>query len=97
MTARCTEGELLQAHRSPRQQSLPDLIITTKLKRFEYQKEFHLAYTSTDAFAFENCDFKLVDRAARPLPKPKEYHRHIFDLGDLRSICRVHEVPAPQR
>src|SRR6266700_8440421 len=52
--------------------ALPDLIITTKLKRFEYQNEYRLAYTTTDAFAFQNCTYQLVDRKARPSPKPEE-------------------------
>ena len=34
--------------------ALPDLITTTKLKRFGYQDEYRLAYTTTDAFAFES-------------------------------------------
>jgi hypothetical protein len=73
--------------------ALPDLIITTKLKRFEYQKEFRLAYTSTDAFGFENCDYRLVDRIARPLPKPEEHRCQTLELGNLRSICRTRDVP----
>jgi hypothetical protein len=44
--------------------ALPDLIITTKLKRFEYQEEYRLAYTTTEAFGFENCNYQLVDRRA---------------------------------
>jgi hypothetical protein len=42
--------------------ALPDLITTTKLKRFEYQNEYRFAYTTTDAFAFENCKYQVVDR-----------------------------------
>ncbi len=70
--------------------ALPDLIMTTKLKRFEYQNEFRLAYTITDAFAFENCTYQLVDRKARPSPNPEEHFCHTLELGDLRDICRVH-------
>jgi hypothetical protein len=72
--------------------ALPDLIITAKLKQFEYQKEFRLAYTSTDAFGFENCDYRLVNRVTRPLPKPEEHRRHTLELGDLRNMCRVHDI-----
>ena len=70
--------------------ALPDLIITTKLKRFEYQDEYRLAYTTTDAFGFENCNYQLVDRKARPGPKPEEHFRQTLELGDLRDICRIH-------
>jgi hypothetical protein len=69
--------------------ALPDLIITTKLKRFEYQNEYRLAYTTTDAFAFDNCTYQLVDRKARPLPKPEEHLNQTLELGNLRDICRV--------
>jgi hypothetical protein len=70
--------------------AFPDLIITTKLKRFEYQNEYRLAYTTTDAFAFENCTYQLVDRKSRPAPKPEEHLRQTLELGNLRDICRVH-------
>jgi hypothetical protein len=71
--------------------ALPGLIITTKLKRFEYQDEYRLAYTTTDAFGFENCNYELVDRKARPLPKPEEHLRATLHLGSLRDICRLHK------
>jgi hypothetical protein len=71
--------------------ALPDLITTTKLKRFEYQNEYRFAYTTTDAFGFENCTYKIVDRKVRPLPKPEEHHHEVLDLGNLRDICRIHE------
>jgi hypothetical protein len=67
--------------------ALPDLIITTKLKRFAHQNEYRLAYTTTDAFSFENCSYQLVNRKARPLPKPEEHFRNTLELGDLRDIC----------
>jgi hypothetical protein len=70
--------------------ALPDLIITTKLKRFEYQNEYRLAYTTTDAFAFQNCTYQLVDRKARPSPKPEEHLNETLELGSLRDICRFH-------
>ena len=71
--------------------ALPDLITTTKLKRFEYQDEYRFAYTVTDAFAFENCTYNLVDRKARPLAKPEEHHHETLELGDLHDICGLHE------
>ena len=70
--------------------ALPDLIITTKLKRFEYQNEYRLAYTTTDAFGFENCNYQLVDRKARPAPKPEEHSHQTLQLGNLRDICQLH-------
>jgi len=61
----------------------------TKLKKFAYQEEYRFAYTKTDAFKFENVRLELVDRKARPLPKPEEYFHETLDLGDLRDICRI--------
>jgi hypothetical protein len=70
--------------------ALPDLIITTKLKRFQYQDEYRLAYTTTDALAFENCTYQIIDRKAWPAPKCEEHLRQTLELGDLRAICRMH-------
>jgi hypothetical protein len=44
--------------------ALPDLIVRTKLKRFEYQHEYRLAYTTTDAFAFQNVSTRSPQSAA---------------------------------
>jgi hypothetical protein len=71
--------------------ALPDLIATTKLRRFAYQEEYRFAFTTTEAFAFQNCTYQLTDRKARPLPKPEEHHHETLKLGDLRDICRIHE------
>jgi hypothetical protein len=72
--------------------ALPDLITTTKLKRFEYQDEYRFAYTTTDAFAFENGTYLVVDRKARPLPKPEEHHHQTLELGNLLDICQIHKL-----
>ena len=69
--------------------AIPDLITTTKLKKFAYQQEYRFAYTKTDAFRFENVRIQLVDRKARPLPKPEEHDHETLDLGNLRDICRI--------
>ena len=69
--------------------AIPDLITTTKLKKFAYQEEYRFAYTRTDAFKFENVEVRLVDRKARPAPKPDEHFHETLDLGDLHDICRI--------
>ncbi len=74
--------------------ALPDLITTTKLKRFEYQNEYRFAYTKTDAFGFQNCTYVLTERKARPLPKPEEHFHETLLLGDLNDICMLHELKA---
>lgn len=72
--------------------AIPDLIVTTKLKPFAYQDEYRLAFTTTDAFGFENCAYQLVDRKARPLPRPEEHFHQTLQLGSLREICRLHRL-----
>lgn len=69
--------------------AIPDLITTTKLKKFAYQQEYRFAYTKTDAFRFEKVRIQLVDRKARPLPKPDEHDHETLALGNLRDICRI--------
>lgn len=89
--ARGPQGRILPAGRcAGNVWALPELIITTKLKCFEYQNEYRLSYTTTDAFAFQNCTYQLVDRKARPSPKPEEHHYQTLELGSLRDICRIH-------
>jgi hypothetical protein len=70
--------------------ALPDLVITAKLNKFAYQDEYRLAYTTTNAFDFENCRYSLVSRNERPLPKPDEHNLSILDLGDLHDTCKLH-------
>lgn len=69
--------------------AIPDLITTTKLKKFAYQQEYRFAYTKTDASRFEKVRIQLVDRKARPLPKPDEHDHETLALGNLRDICRI--------
>ena len=78
------------AHDLPRNVwAIPDLITTTKLRRFAYQEEYRFAYTRTDAFKFENVRVELVDRKARPAPKADEHRHETLHLGDLHDICRL--------
>ena len=35
--------------------AIPDMITTSKLKRFAYQDEHRFAYTKTDDLKFQNC------------------------------------------
>lgn len=69
--------------------AIPDLITTTKLKKFAYQEEYRFAFTKTDAFRFENVRVELVDRKARPSPQKGEHFNETLHLGDLRDICRI--------
>ena len=72
----------------------PDLIATTKLKRFAYQMEYRLGFSTTGALAFGQATQQLVDRKARLVPKPDEHHNLTLELGDLSDICRLHDFKA---
>ncbi len=69
----------------------PELIATTKLAQFAYQQEYRFGFSTTGALDFGQCTQQLVDRKARPLPKPDEHHTLTLDLGDLHDICKLHE------
>jgi hypothetical protein len=69
----------------------PHLIATTKLARFAHQQEYRLGFSITGALEFGTATQQLVDRKARPLPKPEEHHHWTLELGDLRDICKLHE------
>jgi hypothetical protein len=73
----------------------PDLIATTKLKRFACQQEYRLGFSTTGALEFNQATQQLVDRKARPVPKPDEHHNLTLELGDLSGICRLHELIPP--
>jgi hypothetical protein len=69
--------------------AIPDMITTSKLKRFAYQDEHRFAYNTTDAFKFQNCTYQLTNWRARPIPKAEEHFSETLELGDLRDICRI--------
>jgi hypothetical protein len=69
--------------------AIPDMITTSKLKRFAYQDEYRFAYTKTGAFKFQNCTYQLTNRRARPAPRPEEHFSETLELGGLRDICRI--------
>ena len=67
------------------------VIATNKLAQFAYQQEYRFGFSTTGALDFGQCTQHLVDRRARPLPKPDEHHTMTLDLGDLHDICTLHE------
>lgn len=65
--------------------AVPDLIATSKPKRYAWQDEFRLVFSLTDALAFENVSTRL-----EALP-PTEHQSHLVEAQSLRDICRLHE------
>jgi hypothetical protein len=70
----------------------PELIATTKLAHFSYQREYRLGFSTTGALAFGEATQKLVDRKTRPLSHPHEHHSRRLELGDLSDICFLHDL-----
>jgi hypothetical protein len=69
----------------------PDLIATTKLDCFAYQREYRLGFSTTGALEFGQTTQQLVDRKKRPEPKPHEHHNLTLDIGDLNDICELND------
>jgi hypothetical protein len=55
--------------------AIPDMITTSKLKRFAYQDEHRFAYTKTDAFKFQNCTYQPTNGARGRYPSPRSIFR----------------------
>jgi hypothetical protein len=70
----------------------PELIATTKLDRFAYQREYRLGFSTSGALEFGQARQQVVDRKNRPAPRPDEHHNHTLHVGDLGDICRLHEI-----
>lgn len=83
--------------------AIPDLMTTTKLKKFAYQEEYRFADTKTDAFKFEKVRVELVDRKARPIPKIEHFPLAVGQplnmalesqcANNFPSTCECAELP----
>jgi hypothetical protein len=76
--------------------ALPDDIATSKLDKWAYQEETRFIFALTDALKFENVGCQLSRGNARTPSKPEEHLCHSLNVGCLRDICRLREVPAIQ-
>jgi hypothetical protein len=70
--------------------ALPDLIALRKQKSFEWQSEYRMFFSTTDALDFEKARYRIVTGTAEPPPKPTGYPEHLVKMRDLRDICRLH-------
>ena len=70
--------------------ALPERITMSKLRAYEYQHEYRIAFAINEAFRFENTRIRLVapgDR--RPARSPSSPER-LLKVGSLANACRVH-------
>jgi hypothetical protein len=70
--------------------ALPDLIVRRKQKSYEWQDEFRMFFSTTDALDFEKPELRLATGTPVPPPKLATYPVHDVKLRDLRDICRLH-------
>jgi hypothetical protein len=69
----------------------PELIATTKLKQFSYQKEYRLGFSTTDALNFGQSKQVLVERKIRPKPSKEEHRSKSIAIGNISDVCKQHE------
>ena len=69
----------------------PELIATTKLKQFSYQKEYRLGFSTTDALNFGQSQQVIVERKKRPEKRPEEHGSKFIAIGNISDICELHE------
>lgn len=72
--------------------ALPEKIALSKLKDFEWQKEFRIAYPTNNAFDVENVRVQIAPLGDRATSLQSAYPKRIYPLGDLSSICKVHRM-----
>lgn len=68
----------------------PDMIAALKSKPFDWQDEYRLIFSLTNALAFENAQYALVRDGTSPEHKRAEHQPYDLNAGSLRDICRLH-------
>jgi hypothetical protein len=72
---------------------LPDRIALSKLTDYAWQDEFRLAFSLTDALAFQNVALALTPTDAAPPPPGGEHAFYDAAVDSLRDLSRVHGEP----
>jgi hypothetical protein len=70
--------------------AIPERIAMSKLRSYEYQHEYRIAFAVNDAFRVANTRLRLVAPGA---PRPLGSRSHpecLFKLGNLAAACTVH-------
>ena len=70
--------------------ALPERIAMSKLRGYESQHEYRIAFAVNDAFRIGNTNVRLVTPGERR-PLRSHYHpERLLKLGSLTAACRVH-------
>ncbi len=70
--------------------ALPDVIATSKLRKYAWQDEFRLVFSLTDALEFEKVQVRL-QRGDRKRPVTGEHPTYLAKAGSLIDICKLYE------
>ena len=71
--------------------ALSDQIALSKFESYQWQAEFRLLFSLTDALGFEKGTYRIVFGEANPIPKSREHPKHPLKVRSLRDICRIRE------
>ena len=70
--------------------ALPERIAVSKLRRYEYQHEYRIAFAVNDAFRVENTRVRLVAPGEPRHLRSTSHPDRLLKLGSLAAACRVH-------
>jgi hypothetical protein len=70
--------------------ALPERITMSKLRSYEGQCEYRIAFAINDAFAVHNTRLRLAVPGERRLPPSPTHPMHLLKLGSLQKFCKVH-------
>jgi hypothetical protein len=73
--------------------ALPDEIVMSKVRSYEWQREFRVAFCLTDAMGFEKASYRVVKGGIKEDPRPAEHHEYRLEAQSLRDLCRLHDIP----
>lgn len=66
----------------------PELIAMSKVNTFEWQDEYRLLFSPTDALDFENVVTQLTREEMKP--SAVDHKAYVIQTRSLRDICRLH-------
>ena len=70
--------------------ALPERIAMSKLSVYIPQQEYRIAFAVNGAFRVENTRLRLVSPGERRAPRAMSHPEHLFKLGSLAKLCKVH-------
>jgi hypothetical protein len=71
--------------------ALPDKIAMSKLRSYESQQEYRIAFAMNDALRIENTSLLLVPLGSEAIRTAVEHPEMLLKVGDLRRRCTVWE------